>query len=95
LNRPESFEIHAHKSYVLGALTVNSWFRAKSGIMIGTDKARLPIILVEQDLNTVQQNLDTEPVKTAELGPSATDAFFRGCPEELDVILSLYFPDNP
>jgi hypothetical protein len=85
LNRPESFELHAHKSYDLKGFTVNSWFRAKSGVM--TEKTvTTKVVLAEQDVNTV-------PRDTA-MTDDEVSAFFAICPPELDHILQLYFPEN-
>ena len=86
LNRPESFELHAHKAYDLSGLPVNSWFRAKSGMMIATNK-KVPIILAEQDLNTLAD-------ATKLLDAQTVDTFFRSVPEELERIMTLYFPGS-
>ncbi|MGI8426718.1 MAG: hypothetical protein ACR2M4_09030 [Actinomycetota bacterium] len=83
LNRPQSFELHAHKSYQLGQTEVNSWFRAKSG-EFETVEQKAPIVLAEQDLNTLPRD--------GELPHHEAATFFVACPEELDHILSLYFP---
>jgi hypothetical protein len=86
LNRPQSFELHAHKSYRLGETDVNSWFRAKSG-QFEVDGQNAPIVIAEQDVNTL-------PRETP-LGQAEASAFFLACPQELDHILSLYFPGTP
>lgn len=54
-NRPESFEVHSHKKYEFSHFKVNSWVRCKSGIL---KKDNAPIILVEQDINTVSEEID-------------------------------------
>lgn len=84
LNRPESFELHAHKSYEHKGFTVNSWFRAKSGLMT-EPAASTKVVLAEQDLNTV-------PREKA-LSDDEISAFFAVCPAELDHVLALYFPE--
>jgi hypothetical protein len=86
LNRPQSFELHAHKSYRLGETEVNSWFRAKSG-QFEVDGQKAPIVIEEQDINTLPRE--------SPLGQTEASAFFLACPQELDHILSLYFPGTP
>ena len=88
LNRPENFEIHAHKRFVLGRFRVNSWVRAKSG-RLESDSVKQPIILVEQDLNTLAEEAEASEFLADDfrefLGLSAT---------EMDTILRLYFQDR-
>lgn len=84
LNRPESFELHAHKSYDLKGFSVNSWFRAKSGLMTERE-ASTKVVLAEQDLNTVP--------RSQALSDDEISAFFAICPDELDHVLGLYFPE--
>ncbi len=63
---------------------MNSWFRAKSGLM--TEKgSSTKVVLAEQDLNTVPG----EKVMTDD----EISAFFAVCPAEIDHILALYFPE--
>jgi hypothetical protein len=85
LNRPESFELHAHKAYALKGFSVNSWFRAKTGKMTerGSESA---IVLAEQDLNTLPRE--------REFSDDEISAFFTVCAAEFDHILGLYFPSN-
>lgn len=85
LNRPESFELHAHKLYELKGFSVNSWVRAKSGHKRAGDTSS-KIVLVEQDLNT--------PPRAVALSDDEVSAFFAVCPPELDHILGLYFPGD-
>lgn len=86
LNRPENFELHAHKIFrtAFGA-QVNSWVRNRTGVVTATNT---PVVSVEQDMNTIP----------AEDGSALTDAsvsmFFRGITAELDRALLLYYP-NP
>ncbi len=87
LNRPASFELHAHKQYELQGLTVNSWFRAKSGVMRQKGRTDMPVVLVEQDLNT--------PDGGGSLRVETVQRFFRIVPPELNQILGLYFPGTP
>lgn len=85
LNRPESFELHAHKSYDFKGFVLNSWLRAKSGVM--TERgSTTKVILVEQDLNTVAR---ATPVSDDDVS-----AFYLVSPTEFDDILGLYFPNT-
>ena len=55
LNRPENFELHAHKRFTLASdFTVNSWARSKTGRLSGDGDEKL-IVLFEQDLNTLAE----------------------------------------
>jgi len=85
LNRPEGFELHAFKQYRLGSYTVNSWFRAKTGFV--DQKNPRPVVLVEQDLNTPQEQIDQ-----ARFSFDDIQQFHRLCASELDTIMHLYFP---
>jgi len=88
LNRPESFELHAHKRFELSRqLPVNSWVRAKTGRLGGGDGDATPIVLVEQDLNTVPEEAPTRAFTIDEIRH-----FFEATTEEFDTILALYFP---
>lgn len=84
LNRPESFELHSHKSYEFKGFRVNSWFRAKSGLMTEGGKSS-KVVLAEQDLNTLPRE--------GALSDDDVSAFFAVCPDELDHVLGLYFPE--
>jgi hypothetical protein len=86
LNRPESFELHAHKSYNLKGFPVNSWFRAKTGLKTAGG-AISKVVLADQDLNTT--------LRGTPLSDDEVSAFFAICPPELDYILGLYFPEDP
>ncbi|MBM4332255.1 MAG: hypothetical protein FJ117_13720 [Deltaproteobacteria bacterium] len=83
-NRPESFEIHAHKRYsFVNRFNVNSWVRCKTGIA----KPDKSIILVEQDINTAAEEMEMKEFSDGEIRD-----FFRLVNEEFNSILSLYFP---
>lgn len=87
LKRPENFELHAHKRFKLGDLfVVNSWMRCKSAALEADQKEPTPCILVEQDLNSLSEELETR-----ELGTGDIDAFLKLAWVELGQILSLYF----
>jgi len=86
-DRPQSFEIHAHKRYVLAdKYRINSWVRCKTGLL-GKKPNQEPIILVEQDLNTLPEETETREFSDVEIKD-----FFRRAGREFDSILSLYFP---
>ncbi len=85
-NRPESFEIHSHKRYSLAdRFNVNSWVRCKTGFLVKPD--RKSIILVEQDINTIPEEMETREFSDEEIRD-----FSRLVEVEFDSILSLYFP---
>lgn len=88
LNRPEKFELHAYKRFQLGEFTVNSWVRCKTG-ELATEDRRRPIILVEQDLNTL-----SEALTETEFSDDDIRNFHHRCATESEMILRLYFPDD-
>lgn len=82
LNRPETFELHAHKRYVPEGLPeVNSWIRWKTA---SAAKDNTPMVSVLQDLNTPGGVTD-HVYAFDEVGH-----FFRLVPTETDQILRLY-----
>lgn len=87
LNRPENFELHAHKRFALAScFTVNSWARSKTGKLLGGDDEKL-IVLFEQDLNTLAEDAPGKDFSKAEV-----KKFFGAAATELDSILGLYYP---
>lgn len=85
LNRPEGFELHAHKTFTLHrSLEVNSWVRIKTA-KAGTRDYRY--VIVEHDLNTLASELDTRKFTGRETG-----SMFRASANEMQAILDLYFP---
>ena len=87
LNRPENFELHAHKRFTLASgLTVNSWARSKTGKLSGGGDEKL-VVLFEQDLNTL-----AEAASEKEFGKAEIKKFFGAAATELDCILGLYYP---
>ena len=87
-NRPESFEIHAHKRYVLNnQFNINSWVRCKTGLIKLPDQQK--IILVEQDINTFPEETETREFSNGQI-----KEFCRIGSNELNSILSLYFPEG-
>ncbi len=88
LNRPENFELHAHKVFELGPFRVNSWVRCKSGIIIeGQTQQR--VITVENDLNTLAEELETREFSEPEISD-----FLSRARTEIDTIASVYFPED-
>jgi hypothetical protein len=87
-NRSESFEIHHQKVYVPKELPpdckINSWVRCKSARLLSDNS---PVILVEQDLNTL-----AEDIGSRRFDPDQIGAFFRVAVREADDILDKYFP---
>lgn len=88
LNRPENFELHAHKRFDLGPFHVNSWVRCKTG-SLRQDGERRSVIIVEQDLNTL-----SERAAETEFSEDEIRDFYQLAISELDVILRLYFPET-
>ena len=89
LNRPESFELHAHKRFTMGGkFFVNSWVRSKTGTATIAGKTD-PIVLVEQDLNTLAEDLPTRAFSAADVAE-----FYAAAARELDHIIAMYYPEN-
>ncbi len=87
LDRPESFELHAHKRLKLaGSFNVNSWIRNKSGA-VAREKSPEPIVLVEQDLNTL-----SEEAEERAFTPSEIEGFFAAVVDEFDASIGSYYP---
>lgn len=92
-NRPESFELHAHKVFNLyekddaaQPLLVNSWVRCKSGFRKFGAGTETSAVIVEQDLNTLAD-------RTTAMGLDEIDKFFQAVPKKCDEIFDLYFPE--
>jgi hypothetical protein len=88
-NRSETFEIHNHKVYTpeLGInCAINSWVRCKSATTVPDNR---PVILVEQDLNSLAQGLHTRRFTGEEVR-----VFFETASQEADEILRKYFPEQ-
>jgi len=87
MNRPKQFELSAHKRFGLyKGLDVNSWMRNKTGTSTTTNE---PLILVEQDINTLPEEVDIRRFSKEEIGK-----FFIHNIKELDHILALYYPSE-
>jgi hypothetical protein len=91
LNRPDDFELHAHKVFLLaGRFQVNSWVRNKTGLLnLPGDEAQKPIVLAEQDLNTLAEEQATRNFAADEIA-----AFFRAAAVGFDETLPLYYPSD-
>lgn len=87
LNRPEHFELHAHKRFDLGRFRVNSWVRCKTGTFT-EGESRQKIIFVEQDINTLPERLAETEFNEADIRE-----FYELSIAEFDTIMRLYFPD--
>lgn len=89
LNRPENFELHAHKVFLLSeTFKVNSWARSKTGhFLVGDTKSQ--IILFEQDINTLAE----EEAEKA-FGNNDIEEFFTSVEPEFQKMLELYYPSS-
>ncbi len=85
-NRPENFEIHSHKKYKFDEFNVNSWVRCKSAAL-QADKT--PIILVEQDINTIANEIENNEFSIEEI-----IKFINLATSEQDITLCKYFPEQ-
>ena len=85
LNRPEGFELHAHKVFSLvRGVPVNSWMRIKTA---RTGLGPYDHVLVEQDINTLMEELETRKFDETQIA-----SWFRETSSQLDFVLRLYFP---
>lgn len=90
LNRPEDFELHAHKTFRYRDLfTINSWMRCSCAFLNDDDGKVTPqrVILVRQDFNSLSEELNDRSFTDEEL-----NVFLSGVPEEMLKVLDLYFP---
>lgn len=88
-DRSATFEIHNHKVYApqhSGVdYSINSWVRCKSGVLLADQQ---PVILVEQDLNTLAAETDGRRFDSMHI-----KEFFDMAAVEADQIVRKYFPD--
>jgi hypothetical protein len=91
LNRLDDFELHAHKvSLLAGRFQVNSWIRSKTGLLsLSGEEAQKPIVLAEQDFNTL-----VEEQATRNFGADEISAFFLAAAVGFDETLRLYYPSD-
>lgn len=86
-NDPGGFEVHSLKKYMLGGrFSVNSWVRVKSG-EIAEGEAHQSAVLVELDLNTLSEGLETERFNKEDVG-----MFNDLAAQDLHSLLRRYFP---
>jgi len=86
-DRPESFEVHAHKVYDLSDFDrVNSWVRIRSGVAQFADRAPQHAIIIEQDINTLSEGMENRDYSEQQI-----NRFFEIVADEFDIILRLYF----
>ena len=89
LNRPEGFELHSLKHYsLMGRYAVNSWVRNKTATF-STSGSQYPIVLVEQDLNTLAEETPDRNFTTRDI-----QEYFGLLSKEFPSILHLYYPMN-
>lgn len=93
LNRPEFFELHAHKKFNIynndnesSSLIVNSWVRNKADVR-KTGDMQIPVIVVEQDLNTLDEQRQN-------FGKEAVEKYYSVVPEKMREIFKLYYPEE-
>ena len=87
---PASFELHARKRYqFIEAFEVNSWVRIKSGQVQYPSETPKPIVLIEQDINTLAEILETKNYTEEEIL-----SFFGNVFDEFNDILRIYCLEN-
>lgn len=87
LRHSREFQLHNLKQYSTSAwpdLRINSWIRCKS---ISSSDDAPPLIRVEQDINTLGEELNTRVFKSDDMS-----RFWEMAIGEVDSILNLYFP---
>ena len=93
LNRPEKFELHAHKRFELnGEFEINSWFRCRTATLQFAEAAEAStrdVISVQQDFNTL-----TEESVERDYSRDEVLRFYELAQPEFDVVLALYFPGD-
>lgn len=91
LNRPSDFELHAHKRFLLpGLFEVNSWMRFKTAYVRNGEDPTPNKILVEQDLNSLGEQIESREMSEAEIR-----GFFELAPREMRHVLEMYMPQEP
>ncbi|MCH7989882.1 MAG: hypothetical protein IID46_12135 [Planctomycetes bacterium] len=83
----QDFELHNRKRYKSGVkgVFINSWIRCRSNVRVHDQ----PAITVEQDLNTLSEDLESNAFHRDQI-----EEYFAWAVEEADRILSLYFPGS-
>lgn len=88
-DRPEGFQIHAHKKYSLKEFkkyNVNSWVRCQTGFI---EPGKKNAITIQQDINTLNEDLDKNEFTFDEI-KDFPNVFLS----EQKKILIKYFPDE-
>jgi len=87
LRRSRDFQLHNHKQYEspIPGLKINSWVRCMTGTLTEDES---PVIVVMQDLNTLDEELGTRAFTADEMA-----SYYTMATKEADDILNLYFPD--
>lgn len=65
---------------------VNLWVRSKTAALSSAQGSR-PIVLVEQDLNTLSEDMDTQAFSKEDI-----EKFFLATVPQFDESLQLYYP---
>ena len=88
LNRPERFELHAHKTFhLLTDLRVNSWVRIRTTQKAGDEGGQY--IGIQQDMNTLAEELAGSSFPRPKMM-----SFFEAVGKEFGTIFELYFPST-
>jgi hypothetical protein len=89
-DRPSEFEIHSlKKCEIHGFDNVNSWVRVKSGIIHEKGSTPKPAIIIEQDINTLPENMGATDYNETQI-----NHFYNNINDEFENIIKLYFPAN-
>ena len=87
-NNAKRFEIHSLKKYPWQDFNINSWVRVKYIPILMEDRSQIePVLLVENDLNTLSIDEDAG----ANFTDSDIRSFFNKAHGEIEEILNLYF----
>ncbi len=85
LNRPEGFELHAHKAFSMASVwEVNSWIRIRAGKSAA--HGSYDRVLVQQDINTLAEHFSTRAFSGSDVR-----GFAAACAGEFETVLYLYF----
>jgi hypothetical protein len=84
----ESLEIHNHKRIQLKDFPINSWIRCKTGGLL-VDNIPVQAIVVEQDLNTLAEEVEQRKFNSEEI-----KSYFQIALAEAEAVLQLYFPNE-
>ena len=78
-----TLEIHSHKRYKIDSFNINSWIHFKTANL--ANKERTPILLFENDINTLPENKDTN------FSESEIKKYFVTIPKHFNEISTLFF----